>query len=130
MTDLHASRRQAGIAACLFAGTAVLAGAFGAHALRDRLGADAIAIWRTAVDYQFWHALALLGIAVLAVEPTPALRWATRAFVIGIILFSGSLYALALGAPRMIGLLTPFGGLAFVAGWACLLAFFLRARIR
>ena len=130
MTDLHASRRQAGIAACLFAGMAVLAGAFGAHALRDRLGADAIAIWRTAVDYQFWHALALLGIAVLAVEPTPALRWATRAFVIGIILFSGSLYALALGAPRVIGLLTPFGGLAFVAGWACLFSFYLRVRIR
>ncbi|HQX65092.1 MAG TPA: DUF423 domain-containing protein [Dokdonella sp.] len=89
-----------------------------------------MAIWRTAVDYQFWHALALLGIAVLAVEPAPALRWATRAFVTGIILFSGSLYALALGAPRVIGMLTPLGGLAFVTGWACLLAFYLRARLR
>lgn len=121
-------QRRAGIAACLFAGTAVIAGAFGAHALRDRLGPDAIAVWHTAVDYQFWHALALLGIAVLSRQPTPALRWAMRAFIVGIILFSGSLYALALGAPRATGLLTPFGGLAFVAGWICLLLFHARER--
>lgn len=123
-------QRQAGIAACLFSGSAVLAGAFGAHALRDRLGPEAIAIWQTAVDYQFWHALALLGIACLSSQPSPALRWAMRALVAGIMIFSGSLYALALGAPRAIGILTPFGGLAFVIGWVCLLLFFVRSRTR
>lgn len=108
----------------------MLAGAFGAHALRDRLGPEAIAIWRTAVDYQFWHALALLGVAALARSESVALRWAVRAFVAGILVFSASLYALALGMPRWVGVLTPFGGLALVAGWACLLGFFLRSRPR
>ena len=125
-----ALQRRAGFAACVFAGTAVLAGAFGAHALRDRLGPDAMAVWHTAVDYQFWHALALLGIASLAREDDAALRWVLRAFVVGILIFSGSLYALALGAPRLTGLLTPLGGLAFLTGWVCLLNFFFRARPR
>ena len=130
MTEIDTLRRSAGIAACLFAGTAVLAGAFGAHALRDHLGPDAIAIWHTAVDYQFWHALALLGIASLSRQQAPALRWAMHAFVAGIIIFSGSLYALALGAPRATGILTPFGGVAFVTGWVCLLLFFARSHTR
>lgn len=130
MSEINTDRRSAGIAACLFAGSAVLAGAFGAHALRDRLGPEAIAIWQTAVDYQFWHALALLGIACLAESSSKALRPATWAFIVGILIFSGSLYALALGAPRMIGLLTPFGGLAFMLGWACLLLFVIRSKFR
>lgn len=130
MNTIDTLRRSAGIAACVFAGTAVLAGAFGAHALRDRLGADAMAIWHTAVDYQFWHALALLGITSLARSEDRSLGWALRCFVAGIVIFSGSLYALALGAPRLIGLLTPFGGLAFLAGWACMLGYFVRARPR
>ncbi|MBL0165013.1 MAG: DUF423 domain-containing protein [Xanthomonadales bacterium] len=127
---IEATQRQAGIAACLFAGTAVLAGAFATHALRDRLAPEAIAIWHTAVDYQFWHALALLGLACLSRQVAPTtLRLALRAFVAGIILFSGSLYALSLGAPRWIGTLTPFGGLAFLVGWVCLLVFLVRSRI-
>lgn len=130
MNDIDPFHRSAGIAACLFAGTAVLAGAFGAHALRDRLGPEAIAIWHSAVDYQFWHALALLGIASLGQQSAPILRWAMRAFLAGIMVFSGSLYALALGAPSAAGLLTPFGGLALVVGWVCLLVFFLRSRLR
>jgi uncharacterized membrane protein YgdD (TMEM256/DUF423 family) len=121
-------RRRAGIAGCIFAGSAVLAGAFAAHALRDRLDSEAIAIWRTAVDYQFWHALALIGVAVLAHPPTVALRWALRAFVFGVAVFSGSLYALALGGPRVLGLLTPFGGVSLLLGWCCLLMFFVRSR--
>ncbi len=130
MNTIETLRRSAGIAACVFAGTAVLAGAFGAHALRDRLGPEAMAIWHTAVDYQFWHALALLGIASLAQSEDPSLRWALRSFVAGIVLFSGSLYALAFGAPRLTGLLTPVGGLAFVAGWVCLFRFFVRSQTR
>jgi uncharacterized membrane protein YgdD (TMEM256/DUF423 family) len=120
--------RRAGIAGCILAGSAVLAGAFATHALRDRLDSEAIAVWRTAVDYQFWHALALIGIAALSHPPTSALRWALRAFVFGVVVFSGSLYALALGGPRLLGLLTPFGGVSLLLGWCCLLTFFVRSR--
>ena len=130
MNEIDSLRRKAGIAACLFAGSAVLAGAFGAHALRERLGPEARVIWHTAVDYQFWHALALLGIACLTGYRVRALRWSVSAFVIGIVVFSGSLYTLALGAPRIVGLLTPFGGLSFVVGWSCLLANFWRSESR
>lgn len=108
-------------AAALAGAGAVALGAFGAHALRDVLDERALGTWRTAVDYQAWHALALLGTALLAGNrPPPALRLATVAFAFGIVLFSGSLYALALGAPRALGALTPFGGVAFIAGWFAL----------
>lgn len=127
MNEIETLRRRAGIAACLFAGAAVMTGAFGAHALRDRLGPEAMAIWQTAVDYQFWHALALLGVASLARSPVRLLRIATIALIMGILIFCGSLYALALGAPRWVGLFTPFGGLSFLAGWSCLLASFWRS---
>jgi uncharacterized membrane protein YgdD (TMEM256/DUF423 family) len=122
--------RRAGIAGCIFAACAVLAGAFATHALRDRLDSEAIAIWRTAVDYQFWHALALIAMACLSHPPTAALRWALRAFVFGVVVFSGSLYTLALGGPRILGLLTPLGGVALLIGWCCLLTFFVRSRPR
>jgi uncharacterized membrane protein YgdD (TMEM256/DUF423 family) len=89
-------------------------GAFGAHALKARLGPDALSVWQTAVQYHFWHALALLAV--------PQLRgaWAKVAaclFVAGILFFSGSLYGLALGAPRALGMITPVGGAALVLGW-------------
>jgi uncharacterized membrane protein YgdD (TMEM256/DUF423 family) len=109
------------LAAALAGATAVATGAFGAHALRDVLDEHALAIWRTAVDYQFWHALALLAVGVLAqLRVTTTLRVATFAFVIGIALFCGSLYALALGAPHWTGAITPLGGVAFIAGWLAL----------
>ncbi len=127
MNEIVTLRLYAGLAACVFAGTGVLAGAFGAHALRDHLGTGEIAIWQTAVDYQFWHALALLAIACLARAPARALSWSAVAFVAGILIFSGSLYALALGAPRFVGMLTPFGGLSFLVGWSCLLLNFVRS---
>ena len=113
--------RSALIAAALAAGAAVALGAFGAHALRASLDEHALAIWRTAVDYQFWHALALLGVSGIArIRPTRPLRAAAIAFVVGILFFSGSLYALALGAPHVIGVITPIGGLAFIVGWIAL----------
>lgn len=114
--------RIVGIVACVAAVTAVGLGAFGAHALRGRIDADAIAVWRTAVDYQMWHALALLAIAALS-RDCPLSRSkvaAAMAFTCGMLIFSGSLYALALGAPRWLGAITPLGGGAFLLGWLLL----------
>jgi len=109
------------VAAAVAGASAVALGAFGAHALRDALDERALAIWRTAVDYQFWHALALLASGLLARgRSSSALRFAVAAFALGIVLFSGSLYALALGGPRALGVVTPFGGVAFITGWVAL----------
>lgn len=98
--------------------SAVLLGAFGAHALRGVLDARGAELWHTAVTYHAWHGLALAVAAGLGRGRSR--RIAMAAFVVGIVLFSGSLYALALGAPRWVGIITPFGGLAFVAGWLAL----------
>jgi uncharacterized membrane protein YgdD (TMEM256/DUF423 family) len=107
--------------AALLGAAAVLLGAFGAHALRDTLDEHALAIWHTAVEYQFWHVLATVAVALLARDgASTRLRIAAIAFVAGIMLFCGSLYALALGAPHLVGVLTPFGGIAFVVGWIAL----------
>jgi uncharacterized membrane protein YgdD (TMEM256/DUF423 family) len=109
--------RTWGITAAAFGATAVVLGAFGAHALRGHLDESALATWHTAVEYQFWHTLALLAVAGNANSPARAWRYSGVAFAIGIVLFSGSLYALALGAPHGIGLITPCGGAALIIGW-------------
>jgi uncharacterized membrane protein YgdD (TMEM256/DUF423 family) len=98
---------------------AVGLGAFGAHALKARLAPDMQAIWQTAVQYHAWHALGLLaaGLLVMHWPDAPALGLAAWLFVAGIALFSGSLYALALSGVRGFGAITPFGGVAFLAGW-------------
>lgn len=96
--------------------TAVAFGAFGAHALRGTLDASALATWHTGVEYHFWHALALF-VAVAGLPEGRARKLAIGMFAAGIVLFSGSLYALALGAPRIVGVITPVGGVAFIAGW-------------
>ncbi|MEW9571080.1 DUF423 domain-containing protein [Rhodanobacter sp. Si-c] len=108
-------RSHAGLLAGVAGASAVLLGAFGAHALRGVLDPAHRELWHTAVEYHAWHALAL----VLAVG-VGAGRCAIAAFALGIVLFSGSLYALALGAPRWVGIVTPFGGVAFVVGWIAL----------
>jgi len=108
---------------------AVLLGAFGAHALKARLDADALALWRTAVEYHFWHALGLLAIGLVAAQmPGSALLKASGwVMLAGIVLFSGSLYLLALTGARALGAATPLGGVAFLAAWALLAAAVLRA---
>jgi uncharacterized membrane protein YgdD (TMEM256/DUF423 family) len=112
-------RRWAAIGA-LSAGLAVAAGAFGAHALKAALPPDALAIWETAARYQTYHALALVALAALGGDRPPrALRVAGWLFVAGTVLFSGSLYALAWSGMRALGAITPLGGAAFIAGWAC-----------
>lgn len=96
-------------------------GAFGAHALRARLTADMLAVFETGVRYQMYHALALLFVALAAARFDGWLiRSAGWLFVVGILLFSGSLYVLALTGVSRLGIVTPFGGLAFLAGWLCL----------
>jgi len=100
---------------------AVAAGAFGAHALRARLAPDLLAVFETGARYQMYHALALLAVAWLAARwPGPLPQWAGWLFVAGTVLFSGSLYALALSGVRWLGAVTPLGGAAFLAGWICL----------
>jgi uncharacterized membrane protein YgdD (TMEM256/DUF423 family) len=100
----------------------VVAGAFGAHALRGQLSEEMLAIYRTAVEYQFWHALALLAVGLLARQAAGA--WLTAsgvAFTLGVLVFSGSLYVLALSGIRVLGAVTPLGGVALIVGWACLI---------
>ena len=100
---------------------AVALGAFAAHGLKARLGADLLATFEVGVRYHMFHALALLAVAWACTRwpgaPVLAAGWL---FVAGTLLFSGSLYALALTGLRGLGIITPFGGLALLAGWACL----------
>lgn len=97
---------------------AVALGAFGAHALKARLTPDLQAVWQTAVQYHAWHALALLATGVLlAARPDARVGLAAWLFVAGIVVFSGSLYAMALTGARGLGAVTPLGGVAFLAGW-------------
>lgn len=100
---------------------AVAAGAFGAHALKGKLAVDLLEVFETAARYQMYHALALV-FAALAYERwvTPQLGWAGWLFIAGTIIFSGSLYLLALTGTRWLGAVTPLGGLCFLAGWASL----------
>jgi uncharacterized membrane protein YgdD (TMEM256/DUF423 family) len=101
---------------------AVAAGAFGAHALRTRLEPASLAVFETGARYQMYHALALVAVG-FALSQWPASRsavWAGWLFVAGTILFSGSLYLLALSGIRWLGAITPLGGVAFMLGWLCL----------
>lgn len=105
----------------IFGGLAVLMGAFGAHALRGRLTPDMLGVWKTAVEYHVYHALALLVLGLLAREMRGSvLDFATLCFALGILLFSGSLYVLAFSGLRWLGAITPIGGLLLLAGWALL----------
>ena len=100
---------------------AVAAGAFGAHALRERLSPEYLAVFETAARYQMYHALALIASDWASTRwPGPLIQWSGWLFIIGTVLFSGSLYALALSGIRWLGAITPLGGLAFMAGWLCL----------
>jgi uncharacterized membrane protein YgdD (TMEM256/DUF423 family) len=100
---------------------AVAAGAFGAHALRARLSPDLLAVFETGARYQMYHALGLIAAAwATARWPGSLTHWAGWLFIVGTLLFSGSLYALALSGVRWLGAITPLGGVAFLVGWLCL----------
>lgn len=100
---------------------AVVAGAFGAHALRDQLDPARLVVFETAARYQMFHALALVGVGLWRGQrDAPGLLAAAWAFTLGTVLFAGSLYAIAFTGVRALGAITPFGGLAFVVGWLAL----------
>ena len=106
------------LAGAIFMALAVLLGAFGAHALKKVLSPDMLAIYKTGVEYQFYHALGLLLIGVIGFHiRSRYLQWAGLFISIGIIIFSGSLYVLTLSGIKALGAITPIGGLSFVAGW-------------
>lgn len=99
----------------------VAAGAFGAHALRARLSPELLAAFETGARYQMYHALGLIAAALAAARwPGAFPQWAGWLFVAGTVLFSGSLYALALSGLPWLGAITPLGGVAFLVGWICL----------
>lgn len=101
---------------------AVAFGAFGAHALKSRFDDYSLGVFETAVQYQFYHSLALLAVALLLMQfpSSTLLKSSVTLFVMGIVVFSGSLYLLSFTGIRWLGAITPLGGLAFIAGWACL----------
>ncbi|MGC4103107.1 DUF423 domain-containing protein [Ferruginibacter sp.] len=105
--------------ATILGALAVALGAFGAHSLKTMLSQESLQVFETAVRYQFYHVFALLAAGVLYKEyPGKLLQWSGNLFIIGIIFFSGSLYALcALQDLRWLGAITPLGGLCFIAGW-------------
>ncbi len=116
------------IIGALCAATAVAAGAFGAHALKTRLSPELLNVFETGVRYQMYHAFALLGTGLaLNKWPGPLVQNAGWLFLLGILLFSGSLYSICLSEIKTLGIITPIGGLAFIGGWLCLALGVLRA---
>jgi uncharacterized membrane protein YgdD (TMEM256/DUF423 family) len=117
MMAAFAARRVLGAAGVLLA-LATVAGALGAHILKSHWTPERLDVYDTAVRYQFYHSLGLLGIGLaLRTLNVAPLKAAALLIIAGIVLFSGSLYALTFGAPRLIGVVTPIGGLALIAGW-------------
>ena len=115
------SARRFAVIGAAYGGLGVMAGAFGAHALKGRLPPELLTTFETSARYQMYHALALLGVAWAADRfPGRWITWSGWLFVWGTAIFSGSLYALSLSGVSVLGAITPFGGLALIAGWACL----------
>lgn len=125
--------KQAIVAGAFFAMLAVMLGAFGAHALKEKLAADMLQVFETGVRYQFYHSFALLATGVIYFSfPAKSVKMATASFVIGILLFSGSLYAMALMSMNgmsigKLGIITPVGGAFFIIGWMQLLVGVMRS---
>ncbi len=107
----------------MLAAVAVIAGAFGAHGLKETVSTEMLEVFETAVRYQMYHSLGLIAVGLFnSHHPAVAVEIAGWAFALGIVVFSGSLYAMVLSGTRWLGAVTPIGGLAFIAGWL-LLAF-------
>lgn len=97
---------------------AVALGAFGAHALKKIISPDLLETYKTGVQYHFYHTFALLAVGILMhFNPSKVLKWAANLFISGIVLFSGSLYMLAMSGIKVLGIITPFGGVAWIIAW-------------
>lgn len=125
MAMTHVLSRPILIAGALFAATGVMLGAFGAHALKDRLDPVALGWWQTAVQYQMWHAVGLVALAGLPGR----LGLPVALLGMGTLIFSGTLYVMALSGLRWLGAVTPLGGLLMIAGWLLLVVRTWRARL-
>ncbi len=118
--------KQIIITAAIYGLLAVVTGAFGAHALKNKLDAGQLEVWHTAVQYQFYHVFALLFLSTLNTQGNNLLEWSYYLFTFGIVLFSGSLYLLAtrdligISWIKFLGPITPLGGLFFISGWVML----------
>jgi len=114
--------RRCIVAGALLMAVGVLLGAFGAHVLQSQLEPRRFASFQTGVQYHVLHALGLLTVGLVArvTRETPSLRWSARLMLAGIAFFSGSIYLMTAGAPRWLGMVTPLGGLSFMAAWALL----------
>lgn len=125
MSNSHAfsQARLVLLSGALFALLAVLLGAFGAHGLENQLSAQALQRYETGATYQFYHSLGLLLVGTLILclpEKAAVLRWVAYGFIVGVVVFSGSLYAYAMTGIRTFGMITPVGGLSFVLAWGLL----------
>ncbi|MAI80531.1 MAG: hypothetical protein CL917_16420 [Deltaproteobacteria bacterium] len=110
------------ILAAVSGALAVAAGAFGAHGLRDRVTPDQISAWSTAAQYHLLHSVVLLALALYALNAEKSIRLPGSFFLVGTLLFSGSIYLLVLTSWRWLGPVTPLGGLLLMAGWISLLS--------
>lgn len=114
---MESTARRILVAGALLAATGVAFGAFGAHGLRNALDPVRLGRWQTALQYQMWHATALVAIAALKL---PRLAWPAALLAVGTIIFAGTLYLMALTGLRWLGAITPLGGLLMIAGWLLL----------
>ncbi len=116
-------------AAAISGALAVLFGAFGAHLLKQMLSPEMLEVYKTGIQYQFYHTFALLAVGLLMnFKPTKSLKWSGYLFMGGILIFSGFLYLLALTGIKTLGMIVPIGGVMFVAGWICMLIHLLKIK--
>lgn len=109
------------IIGALLLALAIIIGAFGSHALKSRIAPEMMLVYKTGVEYHFYHALGILLIGILSFHiQSCLLNWAAVLLMIGILLFSGSLYVLAITGIKWFGAITPFGGISFIIGWVLL----------
>ena len=117
------------IAGAISGALAVIFGAFGAHLLKQMITPEMLEVYKTGVDYQFYHTFALLTVGILMhLAPSKILQWSGYLFIGGIVIFSGFLYLLSLTGIKVLGAIVPIGGVSFIAGWICLLAHILKAK--
>jgi len=121
----HTGPRWPLLAASLLGATGVMAGAFGAHGLASRVSPERLEAWQTAATYQLFHSIALLALALSILyasnlTKTSTALWVCRSWLVGVIIFSGSLYGLVLSGINWLGAITPIGGTLLIVGWALL----------